>query len=68
MDGMDPMEVDLAGFVDTHPLFTKEANNNGGVQYLKLMTNHFVHNLITSILPLPDVLSRTGIRALAQRD
>ena len=68
MDGMDPMEVDLAGFVDTHPLFTKEANNNGGVQYLKLMTSHYVHNLIASILPLPDVLSRTGIRALAQRD
>jgi len=35
--GLDPMEVDLAGFVDTAPLFIEEANNNGGVHYLKLM-------------------------------
>ncbi len=67
-DGLDQMEVDQAGFINPDTLFKDEAKNNGGVQYLKLMTNHYVHNLMTSILPLPDVLSRTGIRVLAQRD
>ena len=66
--GLDQMEVDLAGFFYAETLFNDAANNNGGVQYLNLMTNHYVHNLTTSILPLPDVLSRTGIRVLAQRD
>ena len=33
-----------------------------------MVASHFVHNYITSIIPLPDTLSRKGIRVLAERD
>ena len=36
--------------------------------YTQLVAEHFVHNLVTSVIPLPDVLSRDGIQVLAQRD
>ena len=69
--GIETMEVNLAGFIDAPGLqasIDEVTLADGGTQYLKLLGNHFVHNIMTSLMPLPDVLSRSGIRTLAERD
>ena len=63
--------VQLATFGINAPTFEVAtiANTSQGLpQYGQLFANHFVHNIFASVLPLPDVLSRQGITALAQRD
>jgi hypothetical protein len=67
----EPVDLNLAGFINTTRMFAGDegvVGAGGGAQYLKLLANHYVHNIITSIIPLPDVLSREGVRVLAQRD
>ncbi len=64
-------QVDLSGFFDPSVLldgFSAVKGADGVAQYLKLLTNHFLHNITASVIPLPDVLSTDGVRVLAQRD
>ncbi|MEN6529045.1 MAG: hypothetical protein ABFC97_04180 [Anaerolineaceae bacterium] len=63
--------VQLADFSEISPFSetVSDVNASQGLpQYGQLFANHFVHNIFASLLPLPDVLSRKGISALAERD
>ncbi len=62
----DSLGVDGRGL----PLLVSSKEDSSGkvTQYLRIMTSHFVHNYITSIMPLPDILSRKSLYALAERD
>ena len=69
--GSEDLQVDLAGFINTGDLREKVEtikSAEGVTQYLNLMANHFLHNIVTSVIPLPDILSRKGIKTLAERD
>lgn len=45
-----------------------ESENGNFLNYLKITGSHFIHNYIASVMALPDTLSRSGIKVLAQRD
>jgi hypothetical protein len=69
--GTENLQVDLAGFINTGDLREKVGtikSAEGLTQYLNLLANHFLHNIVTSVIPLPDILSRKGIKTLAERD
>lgn len=69
--GSEDLQVDLAGFISTGDLREKVEtikSAEGLTQYLNLLANHFLHNIVTSVIPLPDILSRKGIKTLSERD
>lgn len=43
-------------------------SGNSFTQYFTLMTSHYVHNIITSIMPLPDILTHDPISKIAKRN
>lgn len=65
------IQVELSGVNTPSAILEGMASVKGAEsipQYLRLLSNHFLHNLTTSVIPLPDVLSTEGVRVLAQRD
>lgn len=66
-----PLRFGRAGILDADLITSRiEAiqGEDGVLQYASLFASHFVHNLTASVIPLPDVLSHQGIKALAVRD
>lgn len=63
------LDVSTAGNLELAPKESGLGDESGSLlQYLRLLSEHYMHNLFASVIPLPDILTRTGIRTLAQRD